>query len=208
MFHFEDLEIETHSSVYDPAEDTFLLIESLDIKKNDNVFEIGTGTGIIALYCLKKGANVLCSDINPYSIDLVKRNYYNNKDLFKGSFEIRQGDLFSVLKKSEKFDVIIFNPPYLPTEKQDLVDNNGWFDISVDGGLDGLRKIELFLDGLDKHLKNNGRGYFIYSSLSDEKKLRNLISKNNFSYNIVKSRNFNDERLDVYCIKNRRKYKG
>lgn len=201
MFHFNNLTIETHPKVYDPSEDTFLLIDSLDISKNDMVFEIGTGAGIIALYCLKKGADVLCSDINPFSIELAKKNYENNKKLLEGSFEIRKGDLFNVLKEDEKFDVIIFNPPYLPTKEEDLIDEDGWFDKAVNGGIDGLEKINRFINGLSSHLKDNGKGYFIFSSLSDENKLKNNILKNGFKYKVLNSKTFNDEELSIYCIK-------
>ncbi|MCK4995751.1 MAG: hypothetical protein KAR55_02585, partial [Thermoplasmatales archaeon] len=61
-FHYKSLLIETHSEVYDPAEDTYLLLDAIDIKKNDSVLEIGTGCGIIALECARIGANVICTD--------------------------------------------------------------------------------------------------------------------------------------------------
>ena len=84
----------------------------------------------------------------------------------KGSFETREGDLFSVLKPSDKFNIIIFNPPYLPTKPNELIGGSGWFDKAVDGGDDGLKITKRFLDGLKKHLSVNGRAYFVFSSLN------------------------------------------
>jgi len=138
-FHYNDLVIILHPEVYDPAEDTFLLIEAINVAKDDTVLEIGTGCGLIALECARHGANVICTDINPYAIDIAKQNYFKNKYLIKGSFEVRNGDLFSAVKKDEVFDIIIFNPPYLPTHKKDLVGGHGWFDIATNGGIDGIK---------------------------------------------------------------------
>lgn len=199
MFHYLDLEIETHPRVYDPAEDTYLILDSLEFNSNDKIFEIGAGCGIISLYCAKLGADVVCSDINPFATDLVRENYEKNKDKIKGTIDIRQGDLFSVLKPDEKFEIIVFNPPYLPTKRDQRTD--GWFDKAVDGGIDGLSATKPFIEGLNKHLKKHGRAYFISSSLSDVKKLEKIISKNAFKSQILNSKKFIDETLDVYLLK-------
>ena len=199
-FEFKGLTIYLHPEVYDPAEDTFLLIDVIDIKPEDFVFEIGTGTGIIGLYCVMIGADVICSDINPYAIELTKRNFLVNQNLLKGNFEVRNGSFFSVLDKYEKFDKIIFNPPYLPTKSKDIVGGSGWFDKAVDGGLDGLLQTQNFIKHLSKHLKKEGAGYFVFSSLSDRKKLDYIISKAGLDLEILKRQNFDDEQLDICKI--------
>jgi len=199
MFHFNELEIETRPEVYDPAEDTFLLLDVIKAKKGESIFEIGAGSGVISLFCAQQGANVLCSDINPFSIDLIKKNYKKNKSRLIGNFSIRKGDLFSVLRSHEKFDVIIFNPPYLPTKKGELV--GGFFDKAVDGGKDGLNVIKRFIEVLSKHLRKNGKAFFVFSSLSDKNKLHAIISNNGLKEKIVASATFNDETLEVYLLK-------
>lgn len=199
-FHFKGLTIEIHPEVYEPAEDTFQLIESVEVKEGDTVLEIGTGCGIVALECARIGAEVICSDLNPHAVKLAKRNYLTNKSSLKGSVEIRQGDLFSVLNKDERFDVIIFNPPYLPTQPEDRMGGTGWFDIATDGGVDGLELTKQFIDGLSKHLKKTGHAYFVFSSLSDRKKLDEHIFNAGLKSEIILSRLFNDEQIDVYCI--------
>jgi len=89
-FHFNDLIIKLHPEVYDPAEDTFLLIEAINVAKGDCVLDIGTGCGLIALECARLGANVICTDINPYAVKLAKNNYLKNK------FKIIRADTISI----------------------------------------------------------------------------------------------------------------
>jgi len=199
-FHYKNLTIKLHPEVYEPAEDTFLLLESIEVKPGDNVLEIGTGCGIIALECARLGANVTCTDINPYAIALAKSNYNRNKSLIKGRFKVRKGDLFLKVKNYEKFDIIIFNPPYLPTKKNELVGGSGWFDIATNGGIDGLSLTKRFIDGLSKFLSNKGKAYFVFSSLSNIKNLSLYIPKLGLKACIVSKYSFNDETIFVYCI--------
>ena len=194
------MEIRIIPEVYEPSEDTFQLIENIKIKKNDLVLELGTGCGIIALYCALYGANVVCSDINHHSINLTKENYKKNRLLLKGIIEVRYGDLFSVVKNNEKFDVIIFNLPYLPTTPDERVGESGYFDLATDGGIDGLKLIKRYVMDLSKYIINGGKAYFIFSSLSNRKELENILSEKGLSAKIESSYLYNDERLDVYCI--------
>lgn len=201
-FNFKDLQIHTHKEVYEPSEDTFLLVNSIDIKKDERFFEIGTGTGIISLYLAKKGFDGVCCDINPIAVELVKKNYLTNQTKLSASLDIRLGDMFEVLSLNEKFDAIIFNPPYLPTKPEEYVGGSGWFDKAVSGGTDGLSVTNRFLENVSNFLKEKGRAYFVFSSLSDEEKLHMLLGKNNLKYEIVAKNQFDDEVLFIYMIKN------
>ena len=200
-FKFKDLTIELHPEVYEPAEDTFLLADSIVVSEEDSVFEVGSGSGLIALYCASLGANIVCCDINPFAVELIKKNFLVNQSLLRGSFNVRIGDLFSVLDSKDRFDVIIFNPPYLPTSKKELIGGSGWFDKAVSGGLNGLDVIERFINLVSGFLKKNGRVYFVFSSLSNREKLESIIKKNNFIFEIMNSCRFNDETLDIYFLK-------
>ncbi|KYK33883.1 MAG: hypothetical protein AYK22_05955 [Thermoplasmatales archaeon SG8-52-3] len=200
FFQFNELTLEIHPEVYDPAEDSFLLINAISIKKSDAVLEIGAGCGLIALECARIGSNVVCTDINPYSVELTKRNYMRNKNLIKGNFEVRKGDLFKPIRKNEVFDVIIFNPPYLPTNKNEMVGGLGWFDIATNGGVNGIKITSRFIKQLSKHLNKNGRAYFIFSSQSNHKTLETIIKNNNFNYKVIMKSRFEEETIFVYCL--------
>jgi len=199
-FNYNGLRIYTHPEVYEPAEDTFQLLESMKIKPDDTVLEIGTGCGIIGLECARLGARVVATDINPYAVALTLSNIKQNKDKLKGSIEVRYGDLYSPLRKNERFSVVVFNPPYLPTRSSELIDDAGWFDISVNGGRDGLKIIRRFLQGLRGKISGNGGAYLMYSSLIDKKKFNTYIEKYNLHADLISSRRFDEEILEVYYL--------
>ena len=197
-FRYNDFIFECHPQVYEPAEDSFLLLQSLQVHPQDVILELGTGSGLIALECARQGAYVVCTDINPFAVQLTRRNISHNTHLLKGTIEIRHGDLFSVLNTHERFNTILFNPPYLPTTRHEKV--GGWFDVATDGGPDGLRVIRRFLDEVSAYLLPDGSAYFVFSSLSKRLTLEYYLKKLRLSARIVNRHLSDDEELDVYCI--------
>ena len=61
MLEYKGIVIYKHPEVYEPAEDTFLFAENLDIQRKDEVLEIGTGTGLIAVYTSPKNKKSSCN---------------------------------------------------------------------------------------------------------------------------------------------------
>ena len=156
-----DFIIDTHENVYIPAEDSYLLAENLEIKNGQSVLEIGTGTGIVAMYASKLTDKVTATDINFDAITLAESNFKaNNID----NIELLFGNLFEPVK-NRKFDVILFNTPYLPTEEDEVIDSN--LNYAFDGGLNGRRVIDLFLNEVPNHLNDGGIVQMIQSSFSD-----------------------------------------
>src|SRR3989344_2309934 len=90
--------------IYDPEEDSFLLAKYVDKFAKGKILDLGTGSGIQAEIALRHTKNVLAVDINEEAV-----NYVKNKNI-----KAKVSDLFSNI--NEKFDLIIFNPPYLPNE--------------------------------------------------------------------------------------------
>ena len=201
QFHFNKLTIHLHPEVYEPAEDTFQILDTIKISPKQKVFEPGTGCGIIALHCAYLGADVVCSDINPYAIELAQKNLITNKKLLIGNVDIRYGDLFSVLRSKELFDVIIFNPPYLPTSANERVGKTGWFDIATDGGHTGLEIIKRFLENVENYFTTTGKVYLLISSLSEKEKICQIFSNSNLKYKIESKKRYDDEFLYIYCLK-------
>jgi release factor glutamine methyltransferase len=161
MLEYEGIYYQTHHKVYKPAEDTFILLENLQVERRDKVLEIGTGTGIIAIKASKKSRMVVATDINPYAIKCATKNIISNKSY---NIELRQGNLFEPVK-GEKFNLILFNTPYLPTNDDEKTYDE--LNAAWDGGIDGRMLIDQFIDDLPLYFNPEGRVQMVQSSLSN-----------------------------------------
>ncbi|RBQ22702.1 putative S-adenosylmethionine-dependent methyltransferase [Candidatus Methanobinarius endosymbioticus] len=160
-----EFEFETDEMVYEPSDDSFILADNLNINPNERVLEIGTGSGIIAMHASKIAKEVIATDINFNAIELAEKNFLAN-DI--KNIKLLFGDLFEPLKTESKdkqnFDVILFNTPYLPTDECEILEDN--LNYAFDGGLDGRKIIDPFLNQVKNYLNENGRVQLIQSSLS------------------------------------------
>ncbi len=142
--------------MYAPAEDSYSLSENLkkylkDKDKNTIILDLGTGSGIQAETCRKLGFNnILAADVDKSVIGLLK----------KKGFKAIKSNLFSNIKN--KFDLIVFNPPYLPSNRYDK-------EKDTTGGKQGYETIIRFLKQAKNYLNENGKVLLIYSSLSKPK---------------------------------------
>ncbi|MEA2046415.1 MAG: HemK2/MTQ2 family protein methyltransferase [Euryarchaeota archaeon] len=140
--------------VYEPAEDTFLLLRTAleEVRPADSVLEMGCGRGLISRELTSKARRVIATDINPHALRMAR----------KTGIETVRADLFRGIKA--RFDLILFNPPHLPTGPQDKLE--GWLNLAFDGGVSGRETINPFLEGLRDHLAPEGRALLLVSSLS------------------------------------------
>lgn len=179
-----DFEIDTSETVYIPAEDSFLLAENLAIRPGDSVLEIGTGTGIVAMYASKITDKITVTDINFDAVELAEHNFKKNGI---ENIEILFGNLFEPLK-NRKFDVILFNTPYLPTENGDVIDDN--LNYAFDGGLNGRKVIDKFLGEVKNHLNEKGIVQIIQSSLSGNEETLKKLDELGFISEIAASEHY------------------
>ena len=179
MIEYKGIVIYTHPNVYEPAEDTFLLAENLDIQRRDEVLEIGTGTGLIAVTAAQKSKKVTATDINEDAVKCALKNTITNRTY---NVELKQGNLFEPVK-DEKFDLILFNTPYLPTEEDEKLDDE--LNAAFDGGLEGRETIDKFLNEVKGHLNEGGRVQLVQSSLSDNEKTIQKLEELGFEASIT-----------------------
>ena len=100
------LKIKEARHIHPIHRNSIFLAKYIGKKKFKNILEIGTGTGIIALYLAKQGSKVTGTDINPDSIKIAKENAKLN-DL---DVHWIVSDLYDNI--DGKYECIIFVPPY------------------------------------------------------------------------------------------------
>lgn len=176
--------INTDDNVYIPAEDSYLLAENLEIEADQSVLEIGTGSGIVAMYASRLTDDITVTDINFDACELAAKNFKANGI---ENIEILFGNLFEPVK-SRKFDVILFNTPYLPTEDDEVIEDN--LNYAFDGGLNGRKVIDLFLNEVPNHLNDGGIVQLIQSSLSDNSRTLDMLDELGFIAEIAASEHY------------------
>jgi len=193
IIEINGIKIKTHPKVYVPAEDSELLIENLVDVKNKSVLDVGTGSGIQAINAVKQGAlKVIGIDINPYAVECAKINSELNEIDSKKLF-FKTGDLFKNI--DEKFDVILFNAPYLPTSDEEKLEK--YLNYAFDGGKDGREVLDKFLDEVANYLKKDGIIQILQSSLTDGNKTIEKMEKLGFVAKQTGSLKFLFEELQV-----------
>ena len=142
---------------------------------------MGSGSGIQAQTCKKLGFNnILTADISREAVKHLKQQ----------GFKSIKSNLFSKINKKtkkNKFDLIIFNPPYLPEDKYDK-------EKDTTAGKKGYEVIIKFLKQAKQHLNNHGRIFLLISSLT----LKSRIKK--FKPKLVAKKRIFFEDLLIYKI--------
>ena len=178
--YFADYVFLVDENVYEPAEDSFLFAENLEVEPSEKVLDMGTGSGILAILAATSAESVVGVDINPHAIRHAKKNARTNNLQEKISFV--QGDLFGWLNPKTLFDVILFNAPYLP------VDNCGrssWIERAWSGGAAGRQVIDRFVSEVSNHLKPTGRVLLLQSTLANVCETVHRFGKCNLGIRII-----------------------
>ncbi|MGM5484267.1 MAG: HemK2/MTQ2 family protein methyltransferase [Nanobdellota archaeon] len=168
--------------IYEPREDSDLLARNVNAYASGKVLDMGSGTGIQAKSA-ERAKEVLCADLDPEAVERCR----------KEGLKSVESDLFSEIK--EKFDTIIFNPPYLPEDPY-------MKDKALDGGKEGWELSERFLREAREHLEDKGIILFLFSSLTGREKIDSILKENGYDHEQLDSMKLDFEELYVYKIWN------
>jgi release factor glutamine methyltransferase len=160
--YFGNYFFDVWENVYEPAEDSFLFAENLKVHEAETVLDVGTGCGILGIIAAEKADAVVAVDVNPYAVRCARENARLNK--VQNRIYYVQGDLFTPLSESFKFDVILFNSPYLPVDDDETA---SWIGRTWAGGASGRQVIDRFIAEAPNHLKQTGRAFLMQSTLAD-----------------------------------------
>jgi len=138
--------------IYLPSEDTFFFAEHIKNEQGQMALEIGTGSGYLAEILSSKFSIVICTDINFNSMVRVSDKNSFNYICCDGADAIHC-----------KFDFIICNMPYLPSDSIR--------DIATDGGKDGVEIPIHIIKSAKRCMKANTRFLFLTSTIANYEKL-------------------------------------
>lgn len=176
-------------NVLDPRPDSEILIESVlkkfpNREEKLNILELGIGSGCLIITLLKafENADGTAIDISKSAIEVAQKN--SEKHQTSQRLEIFESDLFSNLSRQKKFDLIISNPPYIPSrEIETLEPEVKIFEprSALDGGFDGLNFYRQIAAEAKNFLKDSGK-IFLEIGFGQEKLVSEIFLKNNFSH--------------------------
>jgi len=160
------------SQIYQPAEDSYLLAKTLEkeipnlLETNPDLkfLEIGSGSGILLETASKLGikkSHIFAVDINQEAVTHCKSLGFNC--LYSSLFDNVKG----------KFNLIIFNPPYLPKNSKEPKDSQ----LATTGGNQGSEIINKFLKQSQNYLEDDGVIFLLTSSLTKDIDWQNYHKK-------------------------------
>ncbi len=181
--------------VYVPSDDTYLLAKYVKPNTDDFVLDMGTGSGILAIHASEYAKRVIATDINPHAVRCASLNIKINR--LNEKIEVRQGDLFKSINANELFDLIIFNPPYLPVKEEE---GKEWIEKAWNGGIDGRKIIDRFLEEFQRFLNKNGSVLMTQSSLANINETNKKLREQGFYIESLEERKLNFETLTVLRV--------
>ena len=172
----EQLVLQTHPQVFHPGQhfSSKLLaryVAQLPLR-GKRVLDLGTGSGVIGIAAARHGARVLAVDRNPHAVALARSNAVSNSV----SLQTRQSDLFRGLAPTEKFDWIIFNPPFFAKNAQEEL------HAAYNAGAQ-LETLARFLKEAQRFLTPAGRVLLIVSSDMALKEMAGMLAR--FDYRLA-----------------------
>lgn len=183
-------------NVLSPRQETELLTnlaidDILANEKKMQVLDLCTGSGAIAItVALETKSKVVASDKSQKALNVAQKNAQN----LGAKVQFYKSDMFKNLNDCGKFDIIISNPPYIPTQDiQNLDVEVKDYDpvMSLDGGDDGLDFYKIIARKAPEYLKEGGRLY-LEIGFDQGESVKALLSRNFVDIEVIKDYDDND----------------
>lgn len=178
---FFGLTFKVDENVLIPEQETELLVEEV-IKHSEgkSVLDMCTGSGCIAISIalFGKPSKVAASDISEKALEVARENA---KSLKAGEISFIQGDMFENV--TDKFDIIVSNPPYIETREIDelMPEVRDYIPrLALDGDIDGLKFYRIISKEAVKKLNKNGR-IFYEIGYNQSRAVASILLENGFT---------------------------
>jgi release factor glutamine methyltransferase len=162
-------------------------IDSRLVQRDWDVLDMGTGSGVCAVFAAKHARRVVAVDINAAAVRCAGINAILNHVEHK--IDVRHGDLFAPVPE-ERFDLILFNPPFVQGAPQDDRDR-AWRSNDI---------AQRFAAGLGAHLKAGGSALVLLSTFGDGQVFLDEFRKQSFEISVLAERRFVNEKLTLFRL--------
>jgi release factor glutamine methyltransferase len=162
-------------------------IDSKLVDRDWEVLDMGTGSGVCAVFAAKHARRVVAVDISAAAVRCAGINAHLNH--VERKIDLRHGDLFAPVS-GERFDLVLFNPPFLQGTPRDDRDR-AWRSTDV---------AERFSAGLGAHLKPGGFALVLLSTFGDGSNFLEEFYKRNFDISVLAGRRFINERVTIFRL--------
>jgi HemK-related putative methylase len=149
------------------------------------VLDMGSGTGIGAVFAAERAHRVVAVDINGEAVRCTRINALLNH--LEGRITVYQGDLFAPVPR-EKFELVLFNPPFF----------RGRPAAGFDQAWRSCNAVERFALDLPAHLANGGQALVVLSSDGDQETFLRAFGASGLVCEVAARRDFINEILTVY----------
>lgn len=151
------------------------------------VLDMGTGSGVGALFAASFAQRVVGVDINAEAVRCARINVLMSK--LEDKVTILQGDLFAPVA-GQQFDLVLFNPPFYEGAPRDALDH-AWRGEGV---------AERFANGLRAHLKPNGVAWVLLSTKGNTPLFMHAFVQAGLYISVLAERELINERLTIYRL--------
>lgn len=181
-----------HPGLYNTSVHFAESIDKANILEEDYVLDLGTGSGIGAVFAAKYSKHVVATDINPFAVECARANAALNNS--SNRIDVRLGSMFEPVT-NEKFDLILYTPPFYMGKPRN------WHERAFRGGEDENHVCHIFFRDVSKYLKPNGRVRMLWSTIADYSDMEKELKENNLLITNIDEKDITTEVLLIYEIK-------
>lgn len=163
-------------------------LSTIPLPSESTVLDMGTGAGIGAIAAAEQAARVIAVDVNPEAVRCARINVLLNG--VEDRVDVLEGDLFAPLGE-RRFDVVLFNPPFLRGEPHTLLDR-AFYATDV---------VDRFAADLPRHLRADGYALLLLSSDADQDALLQSFAGRHFDAEVVATRDLRSEVAAIYRLR-------
>jgi release factor glutamine methyltransferase len=176
LTRYRDVRLLTPRGVFRPRSDAGTLIDAARDHIRGDVLDVCTGSGVVALSLARTADSLTAVDVSRASVAAVRLAALVNR----APVDVLHGDLFEPVA-GRTFDVIVSNPPYLPTPEGDSTPgSHAW-----DGGHDGRAILDRLCREAPAHLRPGGDVFIVQSSLAGTDRTLALLAEAGLSTSVV-----------------------